>query len=90
MSNRVTIEDLSSNHEESIMVYLDQTREVNPQPSNDSKARVCRVCQKEKHGPGYKKSIDTLGKVKEGCSKCDYHLCGKHKFVICQTCFENK
>ena len=37
-----------------------------------------------------KKAIGTLEKVKTCCSKCDNHLCGKHKFAICQTCFENK
>ena len=42
--------------EESIRVYLDQAREVDPPPPNDGKARVCRVCQKEKHGPGDEKS----------------------------------
>ena len=90
MNNRMTIGGLSSNLEESIRVYLDQAIEVDPLPPNDGKARVCRVCQKEKHGPDYKKAIDTLEKVKACCSKCDHHLCGKHKFVICQTCFENK
>ena len=88
MSNRITIGSLTINLEESIRVYLDQGREVNPPPPNNGKAQVCRVCQKEKYGPGYKKEIDTLGKAR--CSKCDHHLCGKHTFVICQTCFENK
>ena len=54
------------------------------------KARVCRVCQKKKHDPGYKKAIDTLGKVKARCIECDHDLCGKHEFVIYQTCFETK
>ena len=80
----------SSNLEESITIYLGQAREVDPPPPSDGKGRVCRVCQKEKHGPGNKKAIDTLGKVKARCSKCDHHLCGKHKFVISQTCFESK
>ena len=54
------------------------------------KARVCRVCQKKKHDPGYKKAIDILGKVKARCIECDHDLCGKHEFVIYQTCFETK
>ena len=40
--------------------------------------------------PYYAFAIGTLEKVKTCCSKCDNHLCGKHKFAICQTCFENK
>ena len=87
MSSRITIGGLSSNLEESIRVYLDQAKEVDP---NDGKARVFRVWQKEKHVPVNKKRTDTLGKVKTRCSKCDHDFCGKHKFVICQTCFENK
>ena len=54
MSNRITIGGLSSNLEESIRVYLDQAREVDPSPPNAGKARVCGVYQKEKHDPGYK------------------------------------
>ena len=90
MRNRITIVGLTINLEESIRVYLDQAREVNPPPPNNGKTQVCKVCQKEKYGPCYKKEIDTLGKVKARCSECDDHLCGKHTFVICQTCFENK
>ena len=78
MNNRITIGGLSSSLVESICKYLDQAREVDPPPSNDGKPRVCRVCQKEKHGPGHKNVIGTLGKVKARCSKCDHHLCGKH------------
>ena len=55
-SNRITSRGLSSNLEESIRVYLDQAREANSPPPNVGKARRCRVCQKEKHGPGHKKS----------------------------------
>ena len=90
MSNRITIGGLSSNLEESIWVCLDQGRDVDPQPPNDGKPRVCRVCQKENHGQCYIKAIDTLGKIKGRCSKCDHHLSGKHKFVICQKFFENE
>ena len=52
MSNQITIGRLSSNLEGSIRVYLDQAREVDLPPPNNGKARVCRVCQKEKHSPG--------------------------------------
>ena len=52
MSNQITIGRLSSNLEGSISVYLDQAGEVDPPPPNDDKARVCRVCEKEKHSPG--------------------------------------
>ena len=90
MSDRITIGALSINLEECIRVYLDQAREVDPPPSSDGKAQVCRACQKEKHGSCYKKTTDSLGKVKARCGKCNPHLCEKHKFLICQTCFEDK
>ena len=46
MSNQITIGGLSRIVEESIRVYLDQAREVDPPSPNDGKGRVCRVCQK--------------------------------------------
>ena len=52
MTNRITVGGLSSNLEESIRVYLNQAREVDPRHPNDGKARVC---QTEKHSPGCQK-----------------------------------
>ena len=63
ISYRITIGGLSSNLEESIKVYLDQARKVDPSPPNAGKARVCRVYQKEKHDPGYK-NLTLWGKSK--------------------------
>ena len=41
MGNQFTIAGLSSSIQESVRVYFDQTREVDPPPPNDSKVRVC-------------------------------------------------
>ena len=82
MSNQITIVGLSSNLEESIRVYPDQVREINPSPPNNGKARVCRVRQKEK--------LARWGKSKHVVVDVIIIYGGKHKFVICQTCFENK
>ena len=88
MNNQITIACLSSNFEESIGIYLDQTIDIlisDPPPTNDCKVQACRVCQKTKHSPGYQKVIYFLRKVNAGCRKYDHHLCRKHKFVISQT-----
>ena len=90
MSNQITIVGLSSNLEESIRVYPDQVREINPSPSNNGKVRVCRVRQKENHNRGNKKQLILWGKSKHVVVDVIIIYGGKHKFVICQTCFESK
>ena len=92
MNNQITIECpvILRNPSGYTLIKLDISWSSDPPPPNDCKVRVCRVFQKTKHSPGYKKVIDFLRKVKARCRKYDHHLFWKHKFVGSQTWFENK
>ena len=85
MTNQITTGGISNNLEEFIRVYLDQATEIDP-PHLQMMVKYEYV----EYARMKSTAIDTLEKVKARCSKCDHHLRGKHKFVICQTCFENK
>ena len=47
-----------------------------------------RFVEKNAHGTGYKVNKCTKGKVISKCLKCQNHVCGKHRYLVCRICKE--
>lgn len=89
MSNPVAAGGLTTSLKTSIRLFLKQSEERPDTPSpNNGKTRVCKVCQKDAHESGYKANKNLKGKVIPKCSKCQNHICGKQKYLVCRICKE--
>ena len=91
MRNRLTVGGSATPLKISIKRFLNQSKEQpDTPPPNDGNAIISKVCQKVGRGTGYKVNKNTKGKVISKCLKCQNHVCGKHRYLVCRICKEMK
>ena len=44
------------------------------------------MCVIASHGKGHKSAIDSMGKAKSRCAKCQQPVCRKHTITVCESC----